>query len=233
MIKIAIIDDSINDISKLCSYLSSYHSQIKIVLNYFTSFDDYLKSTKDYYAIFLDIEIGSKENGIELASYIDKKTKIIYLTNYDSYVFDAAHQSPFDFIRKSYLKEEFSCLMDKLLLTYQNENYLLNFEKPKLSIRVDDILYFESNKNYEYCYLEHDCIKIRITQKELINKLEELPLAIFVKIHKTVIINCNKIKQITSSGTIIMKNGEILPITLRLKKEITNNVLQLYHQQIK
>lgn len=233
MIKIALIDDSIDDISKLSAYVSSYHSQIKFVLNYFTSFNDYLKGSKDYYAIFLDIEIGSKENGIELARYIDKKTKIIYLTNYDSYVFDAVHQSLFDFIRKSYLKEEFSRLMDKLLLTYQNENYLLNFEKPKLSIRVDDILYFESNKNYEYCYLEHGCIKIRITQKELMSKLEELPLNIFVKIHKTVIINCNKIKQITSSGTIVMKNGEILPITLRFKKEITNNVLQLYHQQIK
>lgn len=35
MIKIALIDDSIDDISKLSAYVSSYHSQIKFVLNYF------------------------------------------------------------------------------------------------------------------------------------------------------------------------------------------------------
>lgn len=229
--KMAIVDDSLNDISNLRTQLSSYSSPIPITLDYFTSFHDYVKSHRNYYAIFLDIEINSGENGLHLINLIERNTKVIYLTNYDSYVFDAVHNSPFDFIRKKHLSNDFPALMHKLLLTYQNETHLIHFTKPELSLSANNILYFESNKNYEYCFTENRLIKIRITQKELLSKLSNLPVPIFVKTNKTIIVNCNKIEQITSDGTIIMNNKDPLPITIRNKKEIIKKILQI-HQEL-
>lgn len=227
----AIIDDSLYDISNLRTKLLNFPSPISITLDYFTSFYDYLKSKKDYYVVFLDIEINDKENGLNLIDLIESSIKVIYLTNYDSYVYDAAHKSPFDFIRKKYLSKDFPALMRKLLLVYQNETHLIHFTKPELSIAANEILYFESNKNYEYCFTENRLIKIRITQKDLLSKLSNLPVQIFVKTHKTIIVNCNKIDQITSDGTIIMKNEDELPITIRNKKEIIKKILQI-HQEL-
>jgi len=228
--KIAIIDDSNHDIvivekmikAEFCNY------SIGIELDIFSSFSDFQLSPKSYFAIFLDIELGEKSNGIDLKNCIPPETKTIYITNYPSYVFTAAHTSPYDFIRKDSLLSDIPPLVKKLVDSYQSEFVPLYFEKPKpLYIDPSKIIYFESEGNYEMCYLatRQKPYKIRITQIKLLEMLSDLPRNTFVKINKTVIINVSNVKTIHNDH-VIMINNEPLPLALLNRRKTIENIEQ-------
>lgn len=226
--KVAIIDDSNHDIvmveRMLKNEFNNYSIEIKI--DVFSSFTDFQLSQNAYFAIFLDIELGQKENGIDLKSCIPPNTKTIYITNYPSYVFSAAHTSPYDFIRKDSLLSDIPPLVKKLVDSYQSEFTPLYFDKPKpLQIDSSKIIYFESEGNYEICFMSTRCKphKIRITQKALLAMLNRLPRNTFVKINKTVIINVLNIKTI-HEDYVTMINSEPLPIALLNRRKTIENI---------
>lgn len=226
--KIAIIDDSNHDIVMVERMIKTEFNifSMEIELDIFSSFSDFQLSPKSYFAIFLDIELGEKSNGIDLKNCIPPETKTIYITNYPSYVFTAAHTSPYDFIRKDSLLSDIPPLVKKLVDSYQSEFVPLYFEKPKpLQIDPSKILYFESEGNYEICFMltRSKPHKIRITQKELLTMLNKLPRNTFVKINKTVIINVSNVKTI-HEDYVTMINNEPLPIALLNRRKTIENI---------
>ena len=229
--KIAIIDDSNHDIVMVERMIKAEFSNysIEIELDIFSNFTDFQLSPKAYFAIFLDIELGEKVNGIDLKKCIPLETKTIYITNYPSYVFTAAHTSPFDFICKDNLLSDIPSLAKKLVDSYQSEFTPLYFEKPKpLHIDPNKIIYFESEGNYEFCFLSSRTKpqKIRITQKDLLAMLNTLPRNTFIKINKTVIINASNVKTIHDDH-VIMINNEPLPLALLNRAQIKEKLFSV------
>ncbi len=227
MLNFAIIDDNIQDAMYCCNVLKeelnkrSINTSIKI----FTDINEYIMSNIDFYVIFLDIELGGETTGIQLFDKISKHTKIVFITNYDWYIYDAVHVIPFDFIRKSELKNEMENLISKIICSYADDYIKLDFNKPKISIKIKNIVYFESMRNYEICVTDKRKYKIRITQRELIAKINKLFHNSFTKINKTIIINCNHIEDFTHN-IVLMDNGEQLFITTVNKKSILEELIK-------
>ena len=77
-------------------------------------------------------------------------------------------------------------------------------------ILLDDIIYVESLGNYMKLFSSKANLPI-IIYGSLSSIANELDAGIFVQVHRSYIINCNKIKSFVSK-TLIMNNGEILPV---------------------
>lgn len=161
MFNLLIVDDSADELHFIKEQLEQY---IK-AKNYYITIDVFLNEgvtqidLNKYDAIFLDIDMPVI-NGFDLARTINEKnikTKIIFVTNLDQLVYEAAHQSPFDFIRKSNLKKEFGSVVERLYETLKKENvsYKMTSGNKLVNIKYSQILYFEVVKNILYCH----CLK--------------------------------------------------------------------------
>ncbi len=228
MMNFAIIDDSLQDLSfcyrKIFDAAKKVFPNIKI--DGFLSYDEYHVSQDSYYITFLDIELNDKFNGLDLFNKISDKTKVVFITNHDHFIYDAFHLSAFDFVRKHELENYCSSLVEKIAKEYSNDNFVLPFDNPALKkIYTNDILYFESDKNYEICKANKTSIRFRATQKELIYSLGKMPRNPFVRINRTLIVNSDKVDRVDGIFA-ILTNGESLPICKQDRKSIIKKLNQ-------
>ena len=222
MFNLLIVDDSIDELNfikeQLQQYIRArnYNMTIDTFLNKGVSQIDLIK----YDAIFLDIDMPVV-NGFDLAKMINEmniKTKIIFVTNMDQLVYEAAHQSPFDFIRKSNFKKEFGSVLDRLYEVFKKENvsYQMTSGNKFINIKYSQILYFEVVKNILYCH----CLKKTYHETKTLKMLcEEIHDNRFLKINKSIVINMDHIVS-WNSKDVLLENNVILPINIRKSKSL-------------
>lgn len=224
--KFAIIDDLISD-SIMCykALMAASKEHFKdVVIDSYSSFEEYKHSKEKYYAIFLDVDLGTKMNGIEVFQQIDKDVKVIFVSCYDHYVFQAVHLIPYDYIRKEVFPVEIHGVLAKLKNDYYFENHKVAF--PRIGMfPVNNILYFEARGNKERCVTYNDEIIMRIPQKRLLEMLTFNGYCPFVKVNRSLIINCKNIAQVEAS-MVRMKNGETFQYSEYVKGTIYAEILK-------
>lgn len=217
--RFAIIDDLVSD-SIMCykALMSASKDYFKdIVIDSYASFEEYKHSEKKYYAVFLDIDLGSMMSGIQVFQQIDRDVKVIFVSCYDHYVFQAVHLIPYDYIRKETFPVEIHGVLAKLKNDYYFENHKVEFPKIGM-LPINCILYFEAQGNKERCVTYNDEMIIRIPQKRLLEMLTFNGHCPFVRVNRSVIINCKNVAQVEES-MVHMKNGEIFQL-VSIKKEL-------------
>ena len=181
---------------------------------------DFLK-TNSIDILFLDIEMDGM-NGFELASVLNKEspdTIIIFVSSYENYVYSAFEYAPFRFLRKTHLKEE---LMPALLsalqkLTAQVKTIELNTSEGPVSVRLSDILYFESSKNYVTAHLAGSrTYRFRSTLGAIAEQRAEDD---FFRIQNSYVINLAHIKRIAGAASVVMDNGAAIPVSSNAARE--------------
>lgn len=88
----------------------------------------------------------------------------------------------------------------------------------------DQIFFITSVKNYTWIHFRYKKVKIRRTLKEWDQELEQYD---FVRVHKSYLVNMQKIERI--KGKIELKNGEQIPIGRTYKKDVK----RIYRQFLK
>jgi two-component system LytT family response regulator len=163
--------------------------------------------------IFLDIEMPVM-NGFEMLSKIKKQPKVIFTTAYDQYAIKAFEENSLDYLLKPIEKERLEKSLEKLqemhkpmALPLQD---LLDQLKPKKEIKTltvkigDKILLIQLAKivaieaEDKYVFLHTDDGNKHLTDFTLTNLEEKLPDT-FCRIHRSSIINTDKIKEIRKS----------------------------------
>lgn len=188
--------------------------------------------------IFLDIQMPDL-NGFEVLSKVDMSFNpvIIFATAYDNYALKAFDVHAIDYLLKPFDVErfeeaisranlhlqlrkssEFNDKIINLMKDYYNTNseYKTKFELKskgkKTEIYTEDVIYFESDGNYVNIILEDQKHLYRITM----NALEyELDNSVFLRIHRSLIINVNMVKRTRYEGennkySFYMKNDKKL-----------------------
>ncbi len=217
--KAIIVDDEPKAIELIQSYLSHF-SVIELVgtfRNGLKAFQFMSKEPVDL--LFLDINMPHL-SGISLSKMVSKNTKIIFTTAYPEYAVESYDVEAVDYLLKPISLERFSKTIGKLLQNRQevpeNAKSILMIKSGTKHYRtgVSDIFYLEKSGNYMEYQLENKTILARESIQEALAALPEY----FIQIHKSIIINLNRIEFIDKENVSI--NGKLLPIGSSFREEL-------------
>ena len=177
--------------------------------------------------IFLDIEMPIV-NGFELLDVLKNKTQIIFVTGKTEYAFKAFDYDATDYLHKPITNDRFNLGVEKALeyhrLKFENnakdEEYIFiksNLKKRK--VLVSSILWIEALGDYIKLITNDENYVILSTMKAFEKEVEQYS---FLRIHKSYIVNLNKIKRFNSKFVEI--NSENIPLS-RNKKKILSDAL--------
>ena len=225
----SVIIEEINS-SNLNINISQSTSNPKEIIEYIS-----ISENKNF-IFFLDIELNSDLNGIELAHIIRKYAPqgyIVFVTSHAELTlltFEYKVQV-MDYILKFNSKILRSEISECLIEAYNDCKNVNNIGKRYISIDVgnkvvnfnaDDILFFETERDHKisiHSFDEH--IEFYCSLK----KIEKLMPPYFYKVHRSYIVNTRNIKSIDKNTlTIEMANGANCYISKRYMKGLLNSV---------
>ena len=178
--------------------------------------------------LFLDIKmpIASGFDVLEKLS-ITPAPVLVFVTAYDHYAVKAFEKEAFDYLLKPFSRTRFEKVLHRIKLKLESSantviDYLLVKEKGEtIKLESDKILYIESSNNNVILHLEKQFYKKRTT---LSNMVQNLNGAIFLRVHRSFILNINHISKMRhvyhGDYLFTMSNGKILPSS----KTYRNNV---------
>jgi two-component system response regulator LytT len=189
-------------------------------LNLVGKFDNPLDAM-DYMAsesvelIFVDIQMPDL-TGIEFTRAITRGPKVIFTTAYEKYALEGFRLDVVDYLLKPFSYDEFLKAVQKALRLIKLENTTMNqveanneflFLKSEYKIRrinFNDILYIEGLKDYVKVYTKIEPKPIlSLTSLKLLES--KLPEATFMRIHRSFIVNLEKIDTIERSRIVFGK----------------------------
>lgn len=172
--------------------------------------------------IFIDINMPGL-NGLEFIRSLTEQPLVVFTTAYSEYAIEGYKVDAVDYLLKPFGMNDFQRAANKVKKQYD----LLASEQLEIISETDDILFLKSDYKIikidiqQIRYIEGMGEYLRIyTEKESkpfitllsIKKLEEhLPKKCFIRIHRSYIVNINKIKEIARLR-IIMDKNTYLPI---------------------
>jgi len=174
----------------------------------------------------------NKLNGLEFAKLIrqaSEKKGIIFITAYPEFVYESFEVRTYRFFVKPIEKEKmFEAIQSFINSTAESGKILVNINKEMYPIDIDKILYLEVSGKRTFIYTETDVIKCR---KSITSFDEDLRDFGFYRVHRSYIVNINKIKQF-DTRTLILQNGEKIFISQKCYPGLCELYLQTKNNNI-
>lgn len=171
--------------------------------------------------VFVDISMPDL-NGIDFAKSLSKQIKIIFITAHSEFAYEGFQIDAADYLLKPISFTDFLRSVNKVNERYfrqnsslpeihQSRDYLfIKSEYRIIRINFKDIKYIESKREYVKIYLEGN---EPITSLMSMKKMEEtLPDNIFMRVHRSFIVNLDKIT-IVERNRIVFDNKVYIPIS--------------------
>jgi DNA-binding LytR/AlgR family response regulator len=216
-IKCIILDDEPLAVELLKSYADK-QLQLEVVLATTDVFEviEYLqKKTVDL--IFIDIQMPEL-SGIQLMQMFNKDNYFIVTTAYANYALESYDYRVVDYLLKPISFDKFHKSVQKFtdFVTLETNDYLfVKVDGRQVKINPKDIVYIEGLSDYIRIHLPNERLIVLDNLKEFINKL---PSKEFMRIHKSYIIQLDKIKSI--DGNMIYHELGSTPIGETYKNEV-------------
>lgn len=211
ILKCAVVDDS--NLQRLSIVkLIKDHSSLKLVAEYNNAIETkngLLDTEVDL--IFLDIEMPIL-SGFDLLDDLPNKPQIIFVTGKTKYAFKAFDYDAIDYLHKPISKERFLNAVAKSINLYklktegmpvEDDNYI--FVKSNLKNRkvyLSNLKYIEALGDYVKFVTEKENFIVLATMKSF---EKQLPTDKFLRIHKSYIVNLDKIERYNSRNIEIDK----------------------------
>jgi DNA-binding LytR/AlgR family response regulator len=174
--------------------------------------------------IFLDINMPQL-TGMELAAILPKETKIVFTTAYSEYAAESYTFQTVDYLLKPITLKRFISSTQKIEAyfgnketvespapaTHEKEYFFVKSGKTLSKIRLDDILYFEGEKEYVRLVTNTGQLLIYRRLKEI---EEQLPLP-FVRVHNSYIVNTKQLEKFQDNHIYIA--GKQIPVSEKFK----------------
>jgi DNA-binding LytR/AlgR family response regulator len=182
--------------------------------------------------IFLDINMPVI-NGINFLKSSKNTASIIMTTAYAEHAVEAFSLDVLDYLVKPIPFERFLKACNKAKEIYETKKQIIQLERNPddyFFIKCDnqiekilytDLLYAESMMNYVLLYTATKKMIVYITLKSL---EEQLPENLFIKVHKSFIVNRDKIKSI--EGNMLNIGSEKITISQNLREKVLNEILK-------
>lgn len=160
--------------------------------------------------IFLDINMP-KINGVEFSKTLPSAIKVIFTTAYDQYAIDGFKVNALDYLLKPISYADFLQAANRALEWFRpnTDTSAADSIFVKSGYRIEkleynNILYIENQKDYVKFYLEdqQDPVSSLMSIQQL---SEKLPADVFMRVHRSFIVNLNKIKTVERNCIIFGK----------------------------
>jgi two-component system response regulator LytT len=231
-----IIDDEMMARAILEQYITSL-TKIKVV-EVFPNAITAIKFLNDHEVdvIFLDIHMPDF-NGFDFIKTIKNPPKIVLVTSDKDYAFTAFEfDAIVDYLVKPITEERFKKAVSKLtnrtrvkevpqiikkevITTDKNSDFYVNIGNRLIKIDFSQIILIKAQGDYVEIKTESNSYTVHSTLKKIESKL---PKKIFLKIHRSYIINTRKIIDIENNSVLIGR--EIIPVSRTYKVELLNHL---------
>ena len=178
--------------------------------------------------IFVDIQMPDL-TGTEFVKILQNAPKIVFTTAYEKYAVEGFKLNAVDYLLKPFSYEEFLKSAQKARNIYDLEqksnatqieaNQEFLFLKSEYKIRrinFNDILYIEGLKDYVKVYLQNE-LKPILSLSSMKAIEAKLPVHIFMRVHRSYIVNLNKINTIERFRIIF--GSTLIPIGDQYKEQ--------------
>ncbi|CAM1355993.1 LytR/AlgR family response regulator transcription factor [Tenacibaculum halocynthiae] len=225
-IKCLLVDDEPLAIKLIENHISKIDS-LQVVAtcnNAIKAFE--ILSTQEIDLLFLDIKMPNI-TGIDFLKTIKNPPKTIFTTAYRDYAIESYDLEVVDYLLKPITFERFFKSIDKFLRAnslivpekkevLKDEFILVKSGNKHHKIKIDQILFIESLKDYIKIHTVNDK---RIVSKYKIGEIEEeLAHKNFLRVHRSYVINTNKISAFTIND--IEVNSVEIPIGASYKDKV-------------
>ena len=200
--------------------------------NAIDAFDELCRTQVD--VIFLDIQMP-KLTGIDFLKTLKNPPKVIFTTAYREFALQGFDLDAVDYLLKPISFERFLKAIGKLftqrnsIKTLQQqtpeqgpqeiEHIFVPSEKKLVKITLPEIIFIESQR--DYVRITTDCKEV-VSHQSITYMDENLPNACFLRVHRSFIINLNKIE--SWSHTEIELPGVTIPIGRTYKNAVVKTL---------
>lgn len=246
MLEIAICDDDKADLNCAIEMVREVlkYNEIDYNLQFFDSAKEMLGKVRRIDIAILDISM-QELNGIELGRALKiryPEVKLIYATSYESYYMQAINDAhAFSFLCKPLEKDKLQKQILDLIKEIRYSNYTREKtfyqvlddemkELPALTLRLNDIIYFEYLKSMRQVsiVLEDRSYKCSYVMEQLI---EELICYNFVTNCRGQLVNLRHVSKIKGLN-IYLYNGEVLTLARRRSAEFRKAMNDFLHDNL-
>lgn len=230
MKKVIIVDDEKAGRKLIGEYLEDYPDLI--LLGEANNGVDAVKIINEFKPdlVFLDIQMPGL-TGFDVLTHLEELPQIIFSTAYDQYALKAFEVHAVDYLLKPYTKDRFKKAIEKLsgdisknkaqdltnsllmdAATYP-EKILVQYQNKLVTISVREIIRIEAFGDYSKIITSDKTFLSNYGITQLEEKLDE---AIFLRVHRSSIINIDKIKELTKYGKsydVTMINADVVRVS--------------------
>lgn len=203
LIKCMVIDDE--ELAR--TLLKSYIDKIDFLelLGDFENPIDALPILKeaDVDILFLDIQMPQLK-GTDFAKMIDAKTKVIFTTAYSEFALEGFELNALDYLLKPIAFERFLQAVNKFKKeeSFVDDGMTVKSGYDLHKLKYDEILYVESDSEYVNFFTADK----KIMSHQSLKSLEKsLPPSIFMRVHRSYIVNKQKVTALKGRDLLISK----------------------------
>ena len=238
ILRCALVDDEPLALSLLESYVRKTDS-LELCGSYSSAIQA-MKSLPEHPVdlLFLDIQMPEL-NGLEFSRMVSYNTRIIFTTAFEQYAIDGYRVNALDYLLKPISYNDFIEAVNKALQWFElrkkaetpdsvqtslptDSNHIyVKSDYKIIQIELDKILYIEGLKDYIKIYTEDNPRPI-LSLTSMKTMEEKLPSNRFIRVHRSYIVQKQKIK-IIDKGRIVF-GKEYIPVSDSYKQELQNYV---------
>ncbi|MDY2588694.1 MAG: LytTR family DNA-binding domain-containing protein [Agathobacter sp.] len=229
-LNITIIEDEFIYVKQLQQLLKSWsiENHILISVRHFPYGEDFYNKEYDEDEIFfLDIELKTM-NGMSIARQLRKDGfhgTIIFLTSFSEYVFDGYHVQALDYLLKPIDYQKLDTCLRPIINNLNGAYHTYQTKTEIVKIPYNKILCFSAFRHYVDIMTQipvssndkntFKCYRQKITLKSL---EQQLPRE-FIRCHRSIIVNINKIITLTSKEVTLLDNTNY-PVSEKYLKNV-------------
>lgn len=218
--KCLIIDDEPAAHYVLTSYIEK-NANLSLVAQCYNALDalDYIRNNR-VDLIFLDIDMP-EISGIEFLKSLSNPPKTILTTAHSQYAVESYDYDVVDYLLKPISLPRFIKSIERFLSIYPTtvveelRNISLKIDGGNIEIDQNEIIYIQSCGNYVKVFTKLKVYLAATTTQEILSNLSTQK---FMRIHKSHIVNLDRIKNYTESHVFI--DMEKWPIGITYKREL-------------
>ena len=180
--------------------------------------------------LFLDIQMPEL-NGLEFSKMVAPRTRIVFTTAFGQYAIDGYRVNALDYLLKPISYVDFLQAANKALQWYEHmqapaaeiESIFIKTEYKQVQVELRKILYIEGLKDYVKIFIEDEPHPI-LSLMSMKSLEEMLPASRFIRVHRSFIVQPEKIKVIERNRIVFGK--EYIPISDNYKPRLVEFLAQ-------
>lgn len=187
---------------------------------------------KEIDLMFLDIQMPDL-TGTEFVRSLENPPAVIFTTAYRDYAIEGFELSALDYLVKPISFQRFLKAANKAQSFFEMQRqpatrpngaeqdyFFIKSDGQFIKIKLDDVLYFESEKDYVFIYTTQKRYLTLLSLKQL---EKELPPERFLRVHRSFLVSLEKV-ELVDGNQLVIKDKRI-PVSRSLQETIFNTLI--------